>query len=52
MTRPLPLEIHISDLAFFGLILLIAKQKKASKVCFIIGGCCLLIAFGLCGFGA
>lgn len=65
MIRPFPLEIYISDMAFFGfvmfapaigflllgLILLIAKSKKAAKVCLIIGGSCLLIAFGLCGLG-
>ena len=64
MSATFPLEFHISDMAFFGfvmfapaigflvlgLILLAAKSKKAAKVCLIIGGSCLLIAFGLCGF--
>lgn len=66
MTRNVPLEIYISDLAAIGfflffpaflfliiaVILLIAKQKKPAKILFIIAGCLFIIAIGACGFGA
>ncbi len=60
-----PLEIRIDDAAWIGflmfaptilfflvgLILLLIKQKKPAKTLFIIAGCCLLVALGLCGIG-
>ena len=63
--RIYPLEFYVSDLSaigffmfipvilFFviGIILLIAKQKKAGKVFLIISGICLVIGVGLCGIG-